>query len=121
VKNKYLIEFIKNLPENAEVVAEATSNSMSPLIKNGDKIFIKKVNFSKVQAEDVIALYIADKNNIIVHRVTKIKKNRKRKYCITKGDNNPSEDPWITTKNNFLGKVRKAKKPLLKNLLLNIS
>lgn len=38
-------------------------------------------------------------------RVVKKIKNREEEYFITKGDNNPSEDPWIVTKDNFLGKV----------------
>lgn len=102
------VDIVKSLPHRAEITVEAASESMFPSIKKGDKIVIKIIKFSEVRVGDIIALHLADKRNIIVHRVIKIAQNsqgRGKKYIITKGDNNNSEDSWIVEKKNFLGRV----------------
>ncbi len=103
------IDLVKKLGENQKIIAQATSNSMTPVIKKGDKVTIRKVRYTDVEVKDIIAFYIADRKNIIVHRVVQKINEKKENYLVTKGDNNRVEDPWIVTEKNFLGKIIKVK------------
>lgn len=69
------------------------SNSMKPYIEKGDAVIIKKVNSdNKIKVGDIIAYHNKDVNEIIIHRVVKIKKKNNKNIYITKGDANKSED-----------------------------
>lgn len=98
--------FIKDLPENAEIKTEVSSNSMIPVFKKRDKIIIKKIDFTHIHTGDIIAFSISEPPFFIVHRVSKVLNDSNfEKYFLTQGDLKREEDPWIVTKYNFLGKV----------------
>ena len=66
---------------------------MKPYIEKGDAVIIKKVNSdNKIKVGDIIAYHNKDVNEIIIHRVVKIKKKNNKNIYITKGDANKSED-----------------------------
>jgi ABC-2 type transport system ATP-binding protein len=106
-QNEALIEFINQMPMDYEFIAEATSNSMYPLIKSGDYITAKKVEFKNVKADDIILFYLSNLPEIIVHRVVDIINENNEKICITKGDSFFGLDAWKIYKSNYLGKVIK--------------
>ena len=106
-QNEALIEFINQMPMDNEFIAEATSNSMYPLIKSGDYITAKKVEFKNVKADDIILFYLSNLPEIIVHRVVDIINENNEKICITKGDSFFGLDAWKIYKSNYLGKVIK--------------
>lgn len=99
------IEFIKSMPINYEFKAEATSNSMYPLIKRGETVSVKKVKFDKLRPGDIIAFYLINMPEIIVHRVIDVINKDGEDICITKGDNSASFDRWEISPFNYLGKV----------------
>lgn len=74
-----------------------TSNSMSPNLKAGDLVFVKKTDDYNVG--EVIAYRYLDA--IIVHRVV----DKSQAGFITKGDNNNDVDPFPVSNLQILGEV----------------
>jgi signal peptidase I len=99
------VDVVKSLAFQSEVIVVAASYSMFPTIKKGDRLSLRKILYPTVKVGDIIAFHIANRKNIIVHRVLRVVKVVRETYFITKGDNNPFDDPWIVTEKNFLGKV----------------
>ncbi len=81
------------------------SNSMLPVIRKGDIVFVEKIDASKIKKGDVIR-YVLD-GNYIIHRVQKINidKDGKRIF-ITKGDNNDNIDIYPVKESQFAGIIR---------------
>lgn len=81
------------------------SNSMLPVIRKGDIVFVEKIDVKKIKKGDVIR-YVLD-GNYIIHRVEKINidKDGKRVF-ITKGDNNYDIDIYPVKESQFAGIVR---------------
>lgn len=66
-----------------------TTNSMKPLLTEGDIIIVKQVEEKELKQGDVITFY--QSGEVITHRITNIEEGQIKKY-ITKGDNNNVED-----------------------------
>jgi len=83
---------------------KVTSNSMKPVMRQGDIIVVKKVR--QYVTKDVIA-YVngKDKKNITTHRITKTFGNNEIKSYQTKGDANTKPDPISIALERILGKV----------------
>lgn len=112
-QNKAYIEFIKQMPGDYSFIAEATSNSMYPLIKSGDLITAKIIKFDDIKIGDIILFYLSNLPEIIVHRIIDIMDDNGEKICITKGDSIHGLDAWKINRSNYLGKVIKIGKRLL--------
>ncbi|QIW24440.1 hypothetical protein EWF20_09935 [Sulfolobus sp. S-194] len=80
-------QFIFHLPYGWNI--EAT-NSMYPLLKPGDLIFILPL-IGKPYPHEIVAYKPPFLNFYVVHEVINVTKNG----YITKGINNPTPDPWI--------------------------
>lgn len=84
------------------------SNSMYPTFSRGDAIVIKKLDENdklKLKKDDVI--YFGKDNNLVIHRIISITTNEHGKLeIVTKGDNNNTQDGWIVTNEEILGKVK---------------
>lgn len=78
-------------------------NSMIPTLHSEDRLYFKKIEFTKIRDDDFIAVKI--KNKIITHRVV----YKSRKYLITKGDNVMASDGEIFP-HQVLGKLYKIKR-----------
>ena len=85
-------------------VYKVVSGSMEPAIPTGSLVFIKGMEASEVEAEDVIAFYGGPgSNSIITHRVVE---NRViMGEFVTKGDANEDVDMNPVDYNEFIGKV----------------
>jgi len=88
------------------------SPSMEPTLNIGDLLIVQGVdNFEDINAEhkngDIIVFQKpGNPNDFVVHRaVEKSTASGNIPYLITKGDNNPSEDPWKVREENLIGKV----------------
>lgn len=79
------------------------SGSMEPTLNIGDIVFIGKTSFNDVKVSDIVAYY--DGNNIVVHRVVKIKNDDGKVTLKLKGDANDNIDPIDVTKELFIGSV----------------
>lgn len=66
-----------------------TTNSMKPLLTEGDIIIVKQVGENELKQGDVITFY--QFGEVITHRITRIEEGQIKQY-ITKGDNNNVED-----------------------------
>jgi signal peptidase len=92
-----------------------TSDSMEPVLSVGDMIYVKGVAPADIQVGDVItfkppATYI--QGTLVTHRVVDISYDSNEVYFKTKGDNNPSVDPWKVDSAEVIG-VQKAMIPAL--------
>jgi signal peptidase len=84
------------------------SNSMSPTINVGDLVLAKGVEPSSVNVGDIVVFNVPspyDKihPSPIIHRVVEKIDLNGTLYFKTKGDNNPSEDPWLLPAGNVVG------------------
>lgn len=80
------------------------SGSMRPVIEPGDMILIRAIPSNKIKVGDIVS-YWADKETLITHRVTQIKKNNGRLQYKTKGDANQLEDQECIYENMLLGRM----------------
>lgn len=81
------------------------TDSMEPVIKNGDFILSKEVDFDSLKIGDDI-IYFSEKNHIyIVHRIVGINEDGS---FIMKGVNNLTVDSEYVTKDNYVAKVCKV-------------
>lgn len=82
------------------------SNSMQPLYSKGDAIVYERISEQEkklLKVGDIIVFY--DKNNnLIIHRIYKIRENKGENEFITKGDNNDSVDSNVVKTENIKGK-----------------
>jgi signal peptidase I len=95
------------LHTSAPVVA-VFSDSMVPTFYKGDMMFVRSYYDGESMEIGDIIVFEADRPYPIIHRVYNITLNG----IMTKGDNNPSADPWLTPVKNIYGKVI-LKVPLL--------
>ena len=71
-------------------MAAISSNSMWPVLKQGDIIFIKNISPENIKVDDII-VWQQEEKGFIIHRVIKIKESA----IITRGDANTAEDPPV--------------------------
>ncbi len=83
------------------------SGSMSPKIKKGDIVILKRVsNAEKEKIKKGEILVYNHENIIIVHRVIKVINNDGKVSYITKGDYNNARDSWIVKESDVVGVVK---------------
>ena len=83
------------------------SDSMAPTFKQGDLIFVKKINdMYSLQANDVITFYtIIDNNRVLnTHRIVEVSDNNGTRSYVTRGDNNPIDDKVPVYPADLVGK-----------------
>lgn len=74
------------------------SDSMNPTLKKGDLILMQNI-YTKPISGDIISVKVPDMQLPVMHRVVSISNSGLR----TKGDANPTEDPWIVSKDWISG------------------
>ncbi len=80
------------------------SGSMEPAIPTGSVVYVKEIEASDLQKDDVIAYYSSDENGaIITHRI--VQNRVVSGEFITKGDANEKEDLTPVTYDRLIGKV----------------
>jgi hypothetical protein len=73
------------------------TNSMDPVFDKGSNALqIVPKNESQIQVGDIISFTTRYDSGVIIHRVIKIGYDEEGWYAITKGDNNPFNDPGKT-------------------------
>ncbi len=87
-------------------LAAVESRSMEPTLKPGDLIVVKGVKPGELKVGDIILFKDPlGRGRYIVHRIVGIVVNNGRVFYRTKGDNNPSPDPWKVSEDLVVGKV----------------
>jgi len=81
------------------------SDSMVPTFKKGDLLFVKESDLMDLKKDDVISFYmIVDGNRIInTHRIVEVEESGSSKSFITRGDNNPANDPSPVSPSDIIG------------------
>lgn len=76
----------------AEVpVAVVKGNSMLPLLREGDIVFIVKSGPQNIEVGDIV-VYRTYTGSLIIHRVIEVREIDGKYYYVTKGDNNNIPD-----------------------------
>lgn len=75
-------------------IAVVKGNSMLPLLREGDVVFIVKSGPHEIKEGDVIVFRTPDNAMLIIHRVIKVVRTDNIPYYVTKGDNNPFKDAY---------------------------
>ncbi len=86
-------------------LAVVESSSMKPTLEIGDIIITKGVNPYELKVGDIIVYQRTGNNILIVHRIIQIIKTDESLMIRTKGDNNPSPDPWYINEKEVKGLV----------------
>lgn len=83
---------------------EIISNSMSPFLKAGDGILIKRISPGELKIGDIIVYQV---NGLLcAHRyICSVKKDGRPIAAVTKGDNISDFDPYLISIDELLGKV----------------
>lgn len=103
----YSNEFIiTNVPyaDTIQVFEATASGSMLPLLYNGSKTIIIRPLEEDIMVGDIVVYKDNDGTNII-HRLVNKGYDEKGTYYMTKGDNNPSLDPYLIRYENIEGVV----------------
>lgn len=79
------------------------SNSMNPIFKSGDMLFVKKVDPKEIKTDDVIT-FREPAGKLITHRVIEVIDNSGEIGFVTKGDNNNVKDGELVEEQSLLGK-----------------
>ncbi|RLE58973.1 MAG: signal peptidase I [Thermoprotei archaeon] len=95
-----------------------SSDSMAPYLNVGDIVIVDRYP-AKIDVGDVI-VFIDPSSRLCVHRVIEIRNSNHAEVYVTRGDSNPTPDPWWLTRNEIIGKVV-FKIPGLGRLILNMS
>ena len=90
-----------------------TTESMEPTLRVGDLIYVKGVAPAEIKVGDIVtfkppANYMGGK--LVTHRVVEVSYDANEVYFRTKGDNNPTVDPWLIKPSDVIG-VQKAVLP----------
>jgi hypothetical protein len=117
-----IFNFPKIFKNKKQFSIKAEGNSMLPVLRSGDLVYLKKIPFQEIRVNDII--YVYKNKTSFIHRVIYIKKSKvyrhpdpesdsgegshdiknhagKIRYIITKGDNNPKSDGFIYPRNVF--------------------
>jgi len=92
-------EGLKPVLQTDTPVVAVFSDSMVPTFEKGDMIIVQGSN--EIKVGDIVVYDAPRYRYPIIHRVINISS----KGIITKGDNNPSPDPWITPTEKIHGKA----------------
>ena len=82
------------------------TNSMWPQIKAGDAVVLKDFDAKDIKLGEVIVFRDpGNRDQLIVHRVVEVEKNKYNTILLTKGDNNPIGDISKVTAGQVVGGV----------------
>ena len=79
------------------------SGSMEPIFPKDSLIFVKMVDPSELQADDVITFTVDEKGTLVTHRIVAVLKDERS--FITRGDANNTNDPSTVPYGNVVGKA----------------
>jgi len=81
-------------------------NSMSPVIKTGDAVYITSADSSRLSVGDIVVFNDPENpRRSIVHRVVGLEESDGSVYAVTRGDANAVNDPFMIPVNRVSGKV----------------
>ena len=79
------------------------SGSMEPIFPKDSLIFVKTVDPSELQADDVITFTVDEKGTLVTHRIVAVLQDERS--FITRGDANNTNDPNTVPFGNVVGKA----------------
>jgi signal peptidase len=88
-------------------IVVVTSDSMEPTLSRGDLLIIQAKSPDQIALNDIVVYQdeVWHSDGPIVHRVVEIEMVEGDYYYFTKGDNNPTRDPYNRTYSEIVGVV----------------
>lgn len=96
------------------------SDSMAPLLHTGDAVVVAKTDADRLAAGDTISFYAFESDVVVTHRITEITSTGDGYEFHTKGDNNDTQDAFITPGSRVIGKYA-FKIPRFGVFMVNVS
>jgi signal peptidase len=95
---------VTNIAGYTPMVVE--TDSMSPVFRSGDLIFIKKCDASTLKEGDIVCFHTIIENQYALntHRIESIEENNSVRSYTTKGDNNEFSDTHMISDGDIVGK-----------------
>ncbi len=81
------------------------SESMEPTLYRGDLVIVRGVNPESLEVGDIIIFQSSMSDVPVVHRIVNIGYSGGELQFTTKGDNNPTIDPYLVPESDVLAKV----------------
>jgi len=94
--------FVLSLMVTGTKAYAVTTDSMAMEFLTNAAVFVRPVDFEKLQAGDVVTFTLSD-GSLVTHRIIEIDGENRRIY--TKGDNSPSPDPEPTDADQIVGRM----------------
>ena len=98
-----LVSFIGFLTVTGTKTYAVQTDSMSPLFKKGDAVFVRSIDTDTLQIGNVVTVEFKDGSGYFTHRINRIEPQNSLIY--TKGDNNKSEDPQPSDYSQIIGRM----------------
>ena len=91
----------------APYLAKTDTTSMLPAIKPGEPYYVFPTTLEEVRPGEIVSAYHPALQVHVVHRVIAVRHDAAGRVVglVTKGDNNPERDAWITTAAELVGRV----------------
>ena len=96
---------------NGSSILVVKGESMYPILKNGDLIFIDRKDKRGYGINDIVSYYIED--IIVTHKIVDIKENNGEIRYYTKGINNVNQDKYYITNDQIIGEYKGIKVPMI--------
>lgn len=80
------------------------SDSMAPYIVKDDAVVVSKADPEKLKQGDIITFTAFESDVTITHRIINVEKTDQGYEFRTQGDNNNTEDSFVTTEDRIIGK-----------------
>lgn len=94
------------MKRNQEEPIIYTGQSMHPMFKDGDEMYVRPYNGARIYRGDVVVFSWPNNSRKVVHRVVRVGQNS----IITRGDNNRDIDTQSSEFSRVLGRVEYAKR-----------
>ncbi len=79
------------------------SDSMTPRLRRGDVVFVRRVSFDDLAVGDIVSAYFPQNDGVFTHRIISI--DEAERVIHTRGDHTLSEDPAPTDEAHLIGKL----------------
>lgn len=79
------------------------SDSMLPVLRRGDAVFVRDASFDTLHEGDVITARFPESEGVFTHRIIRVDAEKRQIY--TRGDHNMADDPMPTDASHIIGKM----------------
>ena len=87
------------------------SDSMAPVVRAGDVVWVKTVSAAEARVGDVVAFDDPDREEVVMHRVVSVRDRGRRRAFMTRGDANSGVERWTIRRDGAIGRYAGVRVP----------